>query len=170
MNLLKKLSSITQSKVSTPHKLTNRGFTLIELLVVVAILAVLVSIGAASYRAAQRNARDQTRTRDLNQVKIALEQHFEINLAYPVSNAGQIDCSGAILWGTEWDCGGHTYMHALPKDPTTGQTYCYKNLLGDIYTFELFAKMENSNNGNIPSADGACGGKNDYDYKLESEK
>ena len=168
MKLPKKLSSTTQLKVFASHKLTSRGFTLIEILVVVAILAILVSIGAASYLRAQRNARDLTRTKDLNQVKTALEQYFEINLVYPTGIDGKINCSGEKAWGTEWTCEGHTYMRALPEDPTTGQPYCYRNLV-DTSTFELFAKMENSNNGNI-SSNGICYTANDYDYKLESEK
>jgi type II secretion system protein G len=164
-------SLIGKVRISYPTSPTPlHGFTLLEILVVVAILAVLVSIGAASYQRAQRNARDQQRIRDLNQVKTALEQYFEINQAYPTSTTGQIDCSGIKDWGEEWTCDGHTYMRALPEDPTGTPEYCYVN--PSAAEFLLDGNMENSNNGNtsppINNPDPDCTG--DFNYLLQNEQ
>ena len=133
-----------------------------------AILAILVSSGAASYIRAPRNARDLTRTRDLNQVKTALEQYFEINLEYPTGTNGKIDCSGEKDWGKEWTCDNHTYMRTLPIEPSGTLEYCYVSL--STSEFSIYGNMENASNGNTSALNPhpACLGT--YNFTLESEK
>jgi prepilin-type N-terminal cleavage/methylation domain-containing protein len=132
MNLPKKLSTDNLNAISI-LKRTSRGFTLLEILVVVAILAVLVSIGAASYQRAQKNARDNRRAQDLAQVKIALEQYFEDHHYYPAMSTGNIYCypnGRTIGWSGNQEfgpCSGKTYMRQVPRDPggVTRPNYCY---------------------------------------------
>ncbi len=148
-----------------------RGFTLIELLVVIAIITTLATLVFAGYRRAQMNARDNRRAQDLNQVKTALEQYFDLNLEYPTSNTGEIQCSGSgINWGAEWACDNHTYMRVLPEDPSGSPhpQYCYDSPGGGA-DFLLYTRVENDNNRNFPAPDESCNAL-DYNYKLENEK
>ena len=148
------------------------GFTLIELLIVIAIISILSSIGFAAFRIAQRNARDQRRIQDLNQVKVALEQFFDIELQYPESgtgvDAGEIKCPGgpSIDWGTALTCASHTYMRAIPEDPTGATQYCFTSAGPDNFT--LYAAMENDNNRNYPAPNDICEGE-EYNYRLTNE-
>src|SRR3990172_10027955 len=66
----------------------QRGFTLVELLVVVAIIAILVSVGAVSYSTAQRNARNAQRASDLNKIALALEEFYSDHGFYPSTRNG----------------------------------------------------------------------------------
>lgn len=61
----------------------KRGFTLIELLVTISILAIISSIGFASYINAQLYARDARRKNDLRSIQTALELYHQKNRAYP---------------------------------------------------------------------------------------
>jgi|SRR3989344_639128 len=153
----------------------NHGFTLIELMVVMAILAILATLGFASFQRAQRNARDAVREKDLNQVKTALEQYFDLNGVYPISGVGGvINCGANQDWGDPWICGGTTYMKVLPKDPSpaTNPQYCYY-APGTLTTYEIYAQMENDNHGNRPGGlDGPGQGSNcpgPYDFELKPD-
>lgn len=95
------------------------GFTLIELLIVVAIIAVLVSVGAFSYSTAMRNARDAQRKADLKKIALALEKYYTDNGRYPPGNAG-----GALAQNSQsynavspWIPGLSSYMTDVPRDP-----------------------------------------------------
>ncbi len=117
-----------------PKQKNAKGFTLIELLIVVSIIAILVSIGAASFMRAQRQARDSQRKSDLGEVRSALEQFYGDNNRYPEANAGKIDCDGsagpdtALSWGSDaFTCNSKTYLGELPGDPTSGQDYYYES-------------------------------------------
>jgi prepilin-type N-terminal cleavage/methylation domain-containing protein len=150
-------------------KYHNKGFTLIELLIVIAIIGILMSLGFASFQRAQMNARDSRRIQDMDQMKIALEFYFENNHTYPTGVTGQIKdaaCNGgvAIGWGDPFICGGENYMKVLPDAPGTTDYWYVSTVTG----FQLFALMENNNNGNLSPP--ANYGGTDYNYRLENEK
>lgn len=71
-------------KPNSPTK-SYSGFTLIELLIVVAIIGILLSVGAAAYSAAQRNARNGQRQSDLVKISSALEQYYQDHNQYPTT-------------------------------------------------------------------------------------
>lgn len=112
----------------------NRGFTLIELIVVVAIIAVLSTIGLASFQSASRSARDGKRKGDINQVRAALELYRSQTNTYPVfttANNTSYNSMTAALSGAGY------LSSPLPVDPknvspnqyiysssATGATYC----------------------------------------------
>ncbi len=127
------------------------GFTLVELLIVVAIIAVLVSVGAVSYTTAQRNARDSQRKSDLKKIQLALEQFHADNGAYPDEQGEEYDLpnlpadtvdemscqtNGKNPWdpphvprihvGDPFTCFGNTYLSNMPGDPLTGVAYLYE--------------------------------------------
>lgn len=106
-------------RISKILKASDQGFTLIELLIVVAIIAILVSIGAVSFTRVQLQGRDITRKADLQIVSSALEQYHGDNSAYPVDDGnGNIDCgAGGLTWGTSSFCAAPIYLDPLPEDP-----------------------------------------------------
>ena len=163
----------------------SSGFTLIELLVVIAIIGIILSLGLAGFQRAQVNARDSRREKDLSQIMIALEIHFDNNLFYPPSKNGAVFCPNqmgtgrTISWGgfQPFSCDGEVYMRTMPKDPTATTTnfYCYRATEDPAPSstfFELWAIMENPKNKNTtdpPPIGSECIGSG-YNYKLENEK
>lgn len=61
------------------------GFSLLEMLVVIGIIAILVSLGFASYSTVQKKARDAKRQGDLKGAQQVLEQCYSVNsFQYPI--------------------------------------------------------------------------------------
>ena len=88
----------------------SAGFSLMELLIVIALIGILVSLGAASYTAAQKKTRDARRQADMKSIQEAFEQYYSDSSAtYPTSASCTVDA---------------TYLPAgLPVDPKTGGAY-----------------------------------------------
>lgn len=123
----------------------KKGFTLLEMLVVVGIIAILVSMGIASYSTAQRKARDAKRRSDLTAIRNAFEQYYSLcSYKYPAS----IPAAGTNLIATTRDCTGlaaDVSILKMPSDPlggnyqcggtcgTSGYTICPKDLGGGKY-------------------------------------
>ena len=162
-----------------------KGFTLIELLIVVAIISILVSIGAVSFSRVQIQGRDTTRKADLQEVASALEQFYSDNSTYPESS-GSSDfkikkCDASeIDWGAAspnpFDCPTESiiYLAEMPEDPqgttpqyryqstTAANGVCKNNdpLIPTCQRFTLSAKLEREDNLNC---DGLGGGSDAYD-------
>ena len=67
------------------HPGSKKGFTLLEILVVIGIIAILVTLGFASYTTVQKKARDAKRKGDLTTFQKAMEECYSVNTyAYPV--------------------------------------------------------------------------------------
>jgi len=63
----------------------RKSFTLLEMLVVIGIIAILVSLGFASYSTVQKKARDAKRQGDLKAAQQTLEQCYSVNsFQYPI--------------------------------------------------------------------------------------
>ncbi|MEK7634165.1 MAG: type II secretion system protein [Patescibacteria group bacterium] len=62
----------------------QKSFTLLEMLVVIGIIAVLVSVGIASYSTVQKKSRDAKRQGDLKAAQQMMEQCYSVNsFEYP---------------------------------------------------------------------------------------
>jgi len=118
----------------------RKSFTLLEMLVVIGIIAVLVSLGFASYSTVQKKARDAKRQSDLKSFQSAMEQCYSINsFAYPIITGGggtsiSEDCpvaSGQDL--TITDPSTETYT----VNPTTTTTYTVQITLESGTTFSI---------------------------------
>ena len=92
-----------------------RGFTLIELLIVIAIISILISVGLASFRRAQMQARDRQRQADLSNIAGALEQFYGDNNSYPLD----LDALRTNPTTTT------PYIRVIPTDPSTTADYTY---------------------------------------------
>ena len=70
----------------------KKAFTLLEMLVVIGIIAILVSLGFASYSTVQKKARDAKRQADLKAAQQVMEQCYSVNsFQYPtISGTGTI--------------------------------------------------------------------------------
>ena len=105
----------------------TRGFTLIELLVVIAIIAMLATVGFASYRSANVKARNSRRESDIQQFRAALEMYRTDEGAYPpYSCEGDASCPAKPGYTNEFDNGSsgvatllidEGYLGSVPHDP-----------------------------------------------------
>lgn len=142
-------------------KRTFKGFTLVELLVVMAILGVLVTLIGTSFRSTQIRGRDVQRKSDLKQIANALELFFNDYGYYPEADEeGRIMAcpyeKGVGGVSCNWDIGEFVdmypgtasprtiYLKRFPVDPVTGYNYFYRLPDSDNKKFQLFAKLENT--------------------------
>ena len=110
MNYIFKSNRHTNQRTSPAN-----GFTIVEILVVIAVIGILVTIGAFAYNNAQKNSRDQKRTSDIAVLKSALEKYYDTNGEYP---------SGCSIGGTYPTCLVSEYPYLLT---TSGQVSIFDN-------------------------------------------
>lgn len=151
-------------------KRLSKGFTLVELLVVMAIMGVLVTLIGTSFRSSMMRGRDVQRKSDLKQIANALELFFNDYGYYPNADEGGriMACpyeKGVGGISCNWNTGefydvypGTTslrtiYLKKFSPDPVTGYNYYYRSPDSDIKKFQLFAKLENSEDQDCMGAD-----------------
>ncbi|MDO8498451.1 MAG: type II secretion system protein [bacterium] len=149
----------------------KKGFTLIELLVTVAILTLLVAIGASVFSSTLKNNHDKRRLLDLGSISKALELYRHDWHYYPASTAFPApgsplcspDSSGSPCKKADGS-NGKTYLDQVPKDPSTGQGYVYLALpvspapceaYGECVSYALCAWQEGTGTYEVPSACGS---------------
>ncbi len=149
--------------MTTKHKKISDGFTLVELLIAISLIGILtgVLLAVINPRGIQAKARDSQRVSDLAKIKVALENYFSDNRAYPIRTSWVLVDTDIVLVSALVN----TYINVLPKDPklsgsvctTTGwRNYFYKsNATGSQYV--LATNMEKSAGQTCPVA-GICGG------------
>jgi len=120
------------------------AFTLLELLVVIAIMAILISLGVASFSNAQRKSRDSRRREDIKAVQNGLEQYYaDHDGSYPgttlTSLAAIISAAGTAYFpaGAPVDPKGGSYSYTARSN---GNTYC------------ICAQLETAGSGNANAA------------------
>ncbi|MBM3282806.1 prepilin-type N-terminal cleavage/methylation domain-containing protein [Candidatus Gottesmanbacteria bacterium] len=110
------------------------GFTLLEVLVVIAIIAILITIGIASFSTVQKKGRDSKRKSDLKEVQTALEQYYSVcGYNYPVP-------TGFYTQGIICSSPSIAIMPAPPSDPRVVTPYYCSACNSTSYT--ICAQLE----------------------------
>lgn len=117
------------------------GFTLLELLVVVSIIAILISLGTASYSTAQKKSRDAKRRADLKTIQNAFEQYMAVNNRYAKNSTELETVFSGSLPSDPKNSGDYTYTFTYDNVDPAGETYC------------VCAKLEVSGSGNASKND-----------------
>lgn len=118
------------------NKKTKPGFTLIELLITIAIIAILVVIAVWSITQNLAKARDSKRKSDLDRLKIAFEDYYGDNQAYPPADS-LADCGSSSL---------APYLGSIPCDPKTKTAYCYVYDIDNAgQNYRIYSSLENNN-------------------------
>lgn len=119
--------------------MTNKhGFTLIELLVVTTIMIVLMAVGAASFSAAAKSARDAKRRSDVETIRQALVLYKSQYGSYPAGAATTV-VEPALM-------NGNFISRPFPRDPVANTTYQVYSTTAT--TFCLCANLEITTKGN----------------------
>jgi general secretion pathway protein G len=114
------------------------GFTLIEILVVVTIIGLLLSGGLISYSQLIKQARDNRRKTDLEQIRSALEMYRSQNNVYPTIAAG--DCQNLLPILTP-------FIPKMPDDPRPTPYSYYCSSTNTSYTISAY----------LETVSGSCG-------------
>lgn len=128
--------------------MNKRGFTLIELMVVMAILAILLAIGAGAFTSSMKKGRDATRKANLRAITNALDMYYNDKGKYPVGASGEIKGCGTDAVPTVCgdgifkDANNTLYMAKIPTDPVSSLKYYYVSATGAQY--QIYAHLENS--------------------------
>jgi general secretion pathway protein G len=96
------------SKTRHPAAVRPAGFTLLELMAVMAILLVLIAIGAAHYSQSIVRAREAALRQDLNEMNQAIQEYTRDKEAAPTSLEDLVQAHPA-------------YLGRIPDDPLTGK-------------------------------------------------
>ena len=114
----------------------NKGFSLIEMLVVISLVGILMTISLIAFSQVKKNARDNKRKADLEQIRSSLEIYRTDCKTYP-----QTLSFGGNLTGAETNCLGEEYLALVPNDPLS-PTYAYSYLRSSANNYFLCAYLE----------------------------
>jgi general secretion pathway protein G len=92
-----------------------KGFTLIEVMIVVSIVVILAILAMFMLTSNLTKSRDGKRKADLDRLKIAFEEYYGDQNAYPDTSM-ITNCGGDEL---------RPYLPTIPCDPKTKKPYCY---------------------------------------------
>ncbi|MFA6081727.1 MAG: prepilin-type N-terminal cleavage/methylation domain-containing protein [Patescibacteria group bacterium] len=118
----------------------KRGFTLLEMLVVIGIIAILVTIGFASYSTIQKKARDAKRQGDLKAAQQVMEQCYSANTNSYQYETISVSASNVL----SMTCPGSATLTFSIKDPLNTATYKYSVDPNTSSLYTITAVLETS--------------------------
>lgn len=106
------------------HK--HLGLTIIEMMIIIAVIAILATITAISYREAQIRSRDKKRVAEVAMLATAVEEYYADHGAYPhvscPAPGGAQECWRNEVWNLLQAEG---YLDRVPTPDTTADTAGY---------------------------------------------
>lgn len=148
----------------------QKGFSLIEIMIGVMIVAVVSTISAVSLMTAQKTGRDAQRRADLKIIQGAIQKFYADNNYYPADNL--INSPGEPFTSNQI-----TYISSIPKDPSSGKSYCYSSLISvnnpapcqgkNCQYYSLCANLESPDSAEISNPPCSCGTPSvNYNYQV----
>lgn len=116
----------------------KKAFTLLEMLVVIGIIAILVSLGFASYSTVQKKSRDAKRQGDFKAAQQVMEQCYSVNTSsyqYPIIS----NSNGTLTPAT---CPGSASITFSITDPLNTGTYVYTITSSSTDAYRITADLE----------------------------
>ncbi len=123
-------------------------------------MAVITAISAVSLMTAQKTGRDAQRRADLRIIQGAIQKFYADNNYYPADNL--INSPAGSFTSNQI-----TYMSSIPKDPSSGQNYCYASLISvnnkiscqtkNCQFYNLCANLESPDSSEISNQPCSCG-------------
>ena len=133
----------------------KNGFTLVELLISMSIVIIIAMMMVGVFNAIKINnkGRDAQRKKDLNRIKIAMEEYFNDKGEYPldITNWNTIDNCNSDIFAP--------YLKSWPCDPN-GNPY---SILPETNKFRVITNLENKKDKDIPEGWYI---KNDFNFPL----
>lgn len=118
----------------------KNGFTLLEMLVVIGIIAVLVTLGFASYSTVQKKARDSKRQGDLKAAQQVMEQCYSVNTSSYQYQTITVDANSVL----SMTCPGNATLTFSIKDPLNTGVYKYSVSPNTTALYTIMADLETS--------------------------
>lgn len=124
----------------------QRGFSLIELMVVILIIAILGSLGVATFTQANRSARDGKRRADIESVRQALLLHRQENTSY--LSSGTTPASGSFNTNTNTLVSAGYLSAPAPRDPGSTPYVMSGNTQGTAFCICAVSETGRGNSSN----------------------
>lgn len=129
-------------------------------MIAVAIIAVLVAIGAVVYAEVQKKSRDARRLADVQAIQNAAETYYAENTAYPADAATVAKRLESRLFPKDprWTVTTDDYQYKVSDggfDTTGGKCVDDATVVGTANCYTVCAKLEQTGKGNSSDMDGA---------------
>ncbi len=118
------------------------SFTLIELLIVMSVIAIIISIALPSFKGMQQQAKIINAQGDLRTLKVAIEDYYTNNAAYPAASGYQTTLINAVP----------QILTSVQTDPLSSTNTIYAYALSSNSAYYVIYSVGVSGNGSASVA------------------